>query len=329
VLIKIGEFRKFLERSKIQLLNKSIYEYLIDVLDGFDLVTYFRSMSDGEEKYENIKDFLSLTENENYMYNIDKFLDYLEYISNSPTEHIIGGGGNCVRITTMHSSKGLEYPAVIIGGMGKELQINKDKNNIIGENFRYDEIRERNFINIGAFVHHKSIIKKNGVFDTELTNYNWDLIVRYCTNHRPIFINKLLIEDYNEIENFNNNSELKKIKIKFMLYLHEKLKKINIFKFIKQKDKNIMFWGASLYLEYLLEKENQNINILGIIDTDAKKENEKICGYKIYQPEILKLKKPDYVIFTIPNKNKIIYPKVKKFIEENHPEIQLLPNFFD
>ena len=136
ILIKINNFKIFLERSKIQLLNKSIYEYLVDVLDEFDLIDNFRSKKDGDEKYENIKDFLALTENENYMYNVDKFLDYLEYISNSPTEHTISSGGNCVRITTMHSSKGLEYPAVIIGGMGKELQINKDKNNIIiNDNF--------------------------------------------------------------------------------------------------------------------------------------------------------------------------------------------------
>lgn len=128
---KIDKFFDFIEKSKIFLANHTIYEFLNNVVDGFEIILKFKSLPNGEEKESNILEFLILSDNDNYKYNIDKFLDYLDFVSKEKSLQIVGNGGNAVQICTIHYSKGLEYPAVILAGLGKKFQLNKDSSDII------------------------------------------------------------------------------------------------------------------------------------------------------------------------------------------------------
>lgn len=98
----------------------------------------------------------------------------------------------------------------------------------------------------------------------------------------------------------------------------------------KHKDKSIMFWGASLFLENFINKYNiKSNNILGVIDRNKNRQNEKIGKYKIYSPNILDELKPNMIFMTIKNRNKTLHFDIEKFININYPKIEFAPNFFD
>ena len=218
-------------------------------------------------------------------------------------------------------------------------QLQTSNKEIIGNPFDYKEIVRRNYIDMGVFVHHKSLVKRFGGFDTELKRLvDWDLIVRYTTNERQIFINKILMY-YNsgEHQRITNTEDretaLKQLQVKFVIYLHGNLKDINLTKILKEKSENrkTVFWGASIFLEYIIKegKLNKINNIIGIIDKDEQKHGKKIGEYEIFPPEKLAELKPECVLLTIYNNNEIIYPQIQKFLKANYPDIKLLPNIFN
>ena len=64
------------------------------------------------------------------MYSVSKMLDYLKYIDKEKYSMTISDP-NGVTIQTFHSSKGLEYPAVILAGLGESFNINNHTQDII------------------------------------------------------------------------------------------------------------------------------------------------------------------------------------------------------
>lgn len=130
---KIKAMLSFINSSKVYLSTNTIKEYLLKVINDFQLLSYYKSLPSGLERVNHIMEFIGLTDSENYCYNIDKFLEYLEFVSHEQTLQKIGVGG-AVQIITIHHSKGLEYPAVIFAGLGKRFSINKDTSNMIISN---------------------------------------------------------------------------------------------------------------------------------------------------------------------------------------------------
>lgn len=134
LLRKINSFFDFVKKAKNLLLGMTINEFLKKVIDEYDILLVFKSMPGGSEKESNILEFLAISDNENYQYNLDKFLDYLDFVSKESNLQHLGSNSDAVQICTIHHSKGLEYPIVILGGMGKAFQVNKDSGNIIISN---------------------------------------------------------------------------------------------------------------------------------------------------------------------------------------------------
>ncbi len=98
---------------------------------------------------------------------------------------------------------------------------------IVGYNFSYELILAGNFIDIGVFCHHKSLVKKYGNFDTKLKRLvDWDLVLRYIRKDPPYFINKVLLEysnddSYGRISASEDFDTAKK-------YVLKKIEKINL-----------------------------------------------------------------------------------------------------
>ena len=94
-------------------------------------------------------------------------------------------------------------------------------------------------------------------------------------------------------------------------YLHELMKlyrlaKENIEKFLKSLEdkryKNILLYGAGEVAETILsvirDKETLSINIVGIIDDDVLKKNNKLMGYKIITRDNIEKYKHDAIVIT-------------------------------
>jgi len=128
---KIAECFEFISNSRKKLTRMTIRDFLSNVIEEFDIDLKLKTKINGIEKSNNIKEFLRISDNTNYQYNIDAFLDYLDIISKDDTPKNIGASNNAVEICTIHHSKGLEYPVVILGRLGKKFQLNKDSGNII------------------------------------------------------------------------------------------------------------------------------------------------------------------------------------------------------
>jgi len=99
--------------------------------------------------------------------------------------------------------------------------------------------------------------------------------------------------------------------------------------FSKYRNKKIIFWGASLFLKKFIETYKINKkNIIGIVDKNEKLIGEQIGAYKVHSLDDLSTLNPDYVILTIENNNGKIYPEVKNYLNEKHPNIKLIKNIF-
>lgn len=131
---KIDNSFKFISASEKKLLTLTINEFLKDTINQFKLLLKLKATPNGREKESNIFEFLKISDNENYKYSLDKFLEYLEFISKEKSLQHLGTNANAVTICTIHHSKGLEYPIVILGGLGRNFQLNKDSGNIIINN---------------------------------------------------------------------------------------------------------------------------------------------------------------------------------------------------
>ncbi len=93
-------------------------------------------------------------------------------------------------------------------------------NYIIGQDFDYKTLCSKNFIDLGVFVHHKSL-KYKQKFNIDLNRYeDWDLIATYSKFYKPQFINKVLLRYNNEvlIEENNNIQSLKLLKYQLKKY---------------------------------------------------------------------------------------------------------------
>ena len=128
---KIKQCFDFIDECRNILSYTTIKDFLIDVIDRFDISLKLKIENNGIEKANNLNEFIRIADNPTYQYGLDKFLDYLEIISKDNTLKSIGNQNNAVEISTIHHSKGLEYPIVILARLGKKFQLNKDSGNII------------------------------------------------------------------------------------------------------------------------------------------------------------------------------------------------------
>ncbi|MBQ9791090.1 MAG: hypothetical protein IJW28_00730, partial [Clostridia bacterium] len=143
----IASLFDFITKYSQYLIDHSLYELMNEVMVDYDFMCYFKSMPDGDIKETNINEFISLLNSESYKYDINKFLNYLRFIDKDKHSKSLGDGKG-VSIYTIHYSKGLEYPAVILAGLGSKFNLNKDTSNVIindtyGVGIKYTNIDSR------------------------------------------------------------------------------------------------------------------------------------------------------------------------------------------
>ncbi len=170
---KLAKYKMFLSDLKFQMSYMTLSEIIKSVADKYLLIECMRK--DGEENKAYIDNFIGLIDNNLYKYDIKSCIDYLSSIEGSGID--VGfDNGNGVQITTIHSSKGLEYKAVIFAGLGQRLSINLNTNDIvISDNFgvglQYLDVENR--------IKKDSVIKKACLLDKEREEVNEELRLLY------------------------------------------------------------------------------------------------------------------------------------------------------
>ena len=137
------------------------------------------------------------------------------------------------------------------------------------------------------------------------------------TDKKKITFKKILAEiDYKIFKYFE----------KFLNFCYN----IKFYYLCNNKNAKIVMWGASLYLDDFLNK-NPKIakNILGIIDKNKAMHYKNFHGTIVYPPEKLGELNPNIIISTIKNNHEKVHYDIKKYLEENYPNIKLMPDIFD
>lgn len=182
IYAKISRFKEFIEYYNLYLSSHTISDTLWDIVDSFGLLLYYKSLPKGIERENNILEFISFANNENYQYNVDKFLNYIDFASKNKLKQTIGTKGNSVEICTIHHSKGLEYPAVILCGVGRGILTNKDSNNLVISNDFGIGLKSIDLENRKA---QDTIVRKACMMSNSRSAYDEEIRLLYVAMTRP------------------------------------------------------------------------------------------------------------------------------------------------
>ncbi len=125
---KITIFLKDLEFYKKQASTLSVYELCNLIIQKNMLLEFSATMPGGTQRVQNLRYFLRLANNyvKSSAGNLFGFLLYIDSFSSHSqgmlSPKILPDTSDVVTITTMHKSKGLEYPVVIIPMLGRALR---------------------------------------------------------------------------------------------------------------------------------------------------------------------------------------------------------------
>lgn len=130
----------------------SIYELFYYLQDRYDYLNYFRSLPDGQNRYRVVKDYIDSFKDAEYNYDLPSYLSFVKsFAENARVSSIISSSPDSVKIGTIHSSKGLEYPIVFLVGADKPFstitfraEILKDKSLGLGiSTFDFDTFEKK------------------------------------------------------------------------------------------------------------------------------------------------------------------------------------------
>lgn len=125
---KLEEYYNLLSELRFKMSFMSLGEIMRYVADKYMLFELLRK--DGNENLSYIDNFIKIVDNKLYAYDIKSCIDYLSDLEKNKTD-IDFSNSDGVQITTIHSSKGLEYKAVIFAGLGQRLSINLNTSDIV------------------------------------------------------------------------------------------------------------------------------------------------------------------------------------------------------
>jgi len=130
---KVVNFRAEVDEFKFNVQIFGILKSLNKLFNKYDYYSYLQSLPNFYEKVGNINSLFKLIRSGNLDANVSGVISQLEGVQ----ENAGGGSGNAIAMTTIHATKGLEYPIVIICGAGESLSKPYIKNFVISEKFGF------------------------------------------------------------------------------------------------------------------------------------------------------------------------------------------------
>lgn len=125
ICAKIDNISEFLRKMRFFSRSATVSEVCIKVLQETEYELYVKGLPNGEMRLNKLYDFINSVKQASYGQSIDKFLSYLDETEDTRMEDSLGQA-NAVRIMTMHASKGLEFPIVIIAGVENKFMFDND-----------------------------------------------------------------------------------------------------------------------------------------------------------------------------------------------------------
>ncbi|WP_297281309.1 helicase-exonuclease AddAB subunit AddA [uncultured Anaerococcus sp.] len=138
LLSKVNDFKTAFADFSYQLSLMNLYEFGNYIFEKSNFYTFLMARDRASDRIANVEAFIDLmadyeANNDNGLYG---FLDYIENLSLYQTDNInpardLSENENLVRIMTIHKSKGLEFPVVILADASKRFNNKHLRENIV------------------------------------------------------------------------------------------------------------------------------------------------------------------------------------------------------
>ncbi|MFZ7121415.1 MAG: helicase-exonuclease AddAB subunit AddA [Eubacteriaceae bacterium] len=129
-LIKIEQWKK---QSRYMSINDFIWRIVIET----EYYYYISALPGGKQRQANVRILIDRAKqyNDSSVNGLFNFIKLIQGIKETKIDlssaRVVGSTENVVRIMSIHKSKGLEFPIVIIGGIGKNINLQDSKESII------------------------------------------------------------------------------------------------------------------------------------------------------------------------------------------------------
>lgn len=110
---KINTLLNFVDKVRFLSVSSTVCETLLYVMKLTDYELYVSGLPNGGLRVRKLYAFIESVRAATYAESVDKFLEYIDESDNNAVEEGVGNA-DAVRIMTMHASKGLEFPIVIV-----------------------------------------------------------------------------------------------------------------------------------------------------------------------------------------------------------------------
>ena len=137
LLNKLNKLYDMLDVSRQILINGTVYDCLNHFVQQTNLEAIISLLPQGEHRVYNMTLFINHFINRSYNTNLCQFIEFVQSNGDTlsiPKEDVTSG--DIVHVTTMHHSKGLEYPIVFLVGLGEKFV----KTNLQDEIVFYDQL---------------------------------------------------------------------------------------------------------------------------------------------------------------------------------------------
>ena len=207
ILNKIIDFKTEISTYTYKLSLMDLYEFGNFIFENSGYYTYLMARDRANDRIANVEAFIDLMSEyeENNDDGLFGFLNYAENLSLYQTDNLnavrdLSENENLVRIMTIHKSKGLEFPVVILADTAKRFNINHLRSNIAFD----DELGIG--INVADYENKVKLssIKRDLINEKTTTeNKKEEMRVLYVALTRPI--NKLIIVGEKDLDKLDKN----------------------------------------------------------------------------------------------------------------------------
>lgn len=123
IVQKLNALLEFLREIRFYARSASVGEVALRVLQQKDYHLYVEGLPNGSLRLRKLYTFIDSVRGVSYAQSVDKFLAFIDETDDNRLEEGLSST-NAVRIMTMHASKGLEFPVVIVAGLETKFRLN-------------------------------------------------------------------------------------------------------------------------------------------------------------------------------------------------------------